>query len=203
MIAATILSAGRSTRMGHPKARLLYRGRTFLQGILEAAEAAGLRRIVAVGADAAEILSGHDLRGVSVVTNTEMDSGPIGSIRAAIREIRDDPVEAILVWPVDLPHVSVKTIELLREAFSNTGGPIVLPVYRGTRGHPVIFGRPVFAELLDTSLQDGARDVVHRDTSRVVEVEVEDSAVVSDLNTPEEYEGLLRLEDRHRGKEPD
>lgn len=203
MIAATILAAGRSTRMGHPKARLLYRGRTFLQGILDAAEAAGLRRIVAVGADATEILSGHDLHGVSVVTNTEMDSGPIGSIRAAIREIRDDPVEALLVWPVDLPHVSVKTIEMLKDAFSRTHGPVIVPVYHGTRGHPVVFGRDVFSELLDPGLHDGARAVVHRDQSRVVEVEVDDSAIISDLNTPEEYEGLLRLEDRHRGQEPE
>lgn len=200
MIAATILSAGRSTRMGHPKALLLYRGRTFLQGILDAAEAAGLRRILAVGADANEILRGHDLRGVSVVTNTQMDAGPIGSIRAAIREIIDDPVEAVVVWPVDLPHVSLNTIERLKDAFARTGGPIVVPVYEGLRGHPAIFGRDVFDELLDEGLSDGAKTVVNQSSSRVIEVPVEDPAVVSDLNTPEEYEELLRLEDRRRGE---
>ena len=68
MIAATILSAGTSSRMGCPKALLEYRGRTFLQSILDATEAAGIqRRIVVLGPDSDKILEKHDLRDVTVV----------------------------------------------------------------------------------------------------------------------------------------
>jgi molybdenum cofactor cytidylyltransferase len=197
MIAATILSAGVSSRMGFPKALLQYRGRTFLQSILDVTAAVGIsRRLVVLGPEPDRILSEHELRGVTLVTNDEMDLGPIGSIRASIEAIQVHPVDGLLVWPVDFPHVAVKTVELMIEAFRAQPDCIVVPATRGKRGHPVLFPRSVFPELAAASDTEGAREVVRAVPDRVVEVPVEDLAVIDDLNTPEAYRRLLKLEDK-------
>lgn len=199
MIAAIIPAAGRSGRMGAPKALLSYRGTTFLGSILEATRALGLRpRIVAVAADHDNILSQHDLSDVSVVTNAAPQSGPIGSVRAGLEIVVNHPVDGVLVWHVDQPRVSVETVRELMDRFRVSDLPIVVPVYGGRRGHPVIFGRAVFAELERASDGEGARAVVRAEPSRVAEVLVQDPAVLESIDTPEAYAALLRELDHRR-----
>jgi molybdenum cofactor cytidylyltransferase len=199
MIAAIILAAGASERMGYPKAILPYRGRSFLEGILEASFAAGVEhRVVVLGHQADKILAAMDLSGVTVVKSKDLEAGPIGSVWAGLSALSALPVDAVLVWPVDRPHVAVATIEALVDAFRATHQPIVVPVYEGRRGHPVLFGRAVFAELLGAPQDEGARAVVHRDPARVAEVAVDDPSVLEDFNTPEDYKRLLRKEDELR-----
>lgn len=197
MIAATILAAGASSRMGFPKALLEYRGRTFLQSILDATTALGLRRLIAVGHDADKVLAQHDLHDVTTVTNQEMSAGPIGSIRASIRAIENHPVVALLVWPVDFPHVAVDTAQALIDGFRKRDkSEIVIPEFEGHGGHPVIFGRSVFEELLSAPASVGAKAVVQADRKRVVRIPVLDSAVVACLNTPDAYQELVRRSDQ-------
>ncbi len=199
MIAAIILAAGESSRMGFPKALLEFRGRTFLAAILDATVALGVQRFLVVGEQADKILSGHDLSGVTVLTNDELEAGPIGSIRAGIRGVINHPVEAILVWPVDFPHVTLGTVQALIDRFRESRLPIVVPEFEGQRGHPALFGRAVFEELLRAPNSEGARAVVRADPGRVAQVPVGDAAVVDRLNTPESYRDLLRREDQ-RGR---
>jgi len=183
--------------MGSPKALLEYRGRTFLQSILDATAALGLQRFVALGHDAGKILVQHDLQGVTTVTNQEMAAGPIGSIRASIRAIESHPIDALLVWPVDFPHVALDTVQLLIDRFREQDNPaIVIPEFERRGGHPVIFGRTVFDELLSVSDSVGAKAVVHADPERVVRIPVGDCAVIDCLNTPDAYQELLRRNDR-------
>jgi CTP:molybdopterin cytidylyltransferase MocA len=196
MIAAIIPAGGASERMGKPKALLPYRGRTFLDTILDACRALGLQqRIDVLGYDADNILSGIDLSEATVLTNPAPESGPIGSIRVGIQAILNHPVEGALVWHVDRPHVAIATIEALLDRFRQEGEPIVVPSYQARRGHPVIFGRAVFEELLAVPDDQGARAVVRSDPSRVAVVPVDDPAVTEDIDTPEAYQELLRRED--------
>lgn len=193
MIAATILAAGASSRMGYPKALLEFRGRTFLQTILDTTAAVVPIRCVALGGDAEKVVAQHDLGGITTVTNREMAAGPIGSVRATIRALEHLDVDALLVWPVDYPLVSAGTVTNLIQRFGEPDGPaIVMPEYAGQGGHPVLFGERVFNELLEAPDSQGARAVVRRDAMRVVRLEVTDGAVVDSLNTREAYEELLR-----------
>lgn len=77
-------------------------------------------------------------------------------------------------------------------AFLRSNKPIALPVFEGKRGHPVLFGRSVFEELLNAPASGGARTVVRADPSRVLEVLVTDRGVVEDIDTPEAYQELVR-----------
>ena len=170
MIAAIILAAGKSERMGRPKALLPLRGSTFLETVVEACEAAGLnRRVIVLGPDIDKVPEAIDLHGSVVVSNPRPASGPIGSIRLGIEAIINHPVEAVLVWHVDRPHVSLATVTALVDRFRDGGVGIVVPEFRGRRGHPVLFGRAVFDELGGVPNDQGARAVVRADPSRVAE----------------------------------
>jgi molybdenum cofactor cytidylyltransferase len=196
MFSAIILAAGASQRMGYPKALLRYRGQTFLGTIVVACRAVGIARaVVVLGPDEGKVLQEVDLQGTTVLRNPDPASGPLASLQLALARVLNHPVEAVLVWHVDRPHVSLTTIQALVERFGQGQPDIVLPVHGGRRGHPVLFGRRVFGELLNTPQQAGARAVVHADPARVAAVPVDDPAVVEDVDTPEAYRELLRRVD--------
>lgn len=179
--------------MGFPKALLIYRGKSFLESVLDASLAASLDPVVVVlGTDASKILNSVDLRTVTVARNERPETGQIGSIKRGISAIINHPVDGTVVWPVDQPHVAVRTVELLIEEFHKGGPAIVVPTYEGRRGHPVVFRRGVFQELLDAPQDLGARAVIRADPARVAEVPVGDPAVLDDIDTPEAYEDLVR-----------
>jgi CTP:molybdopterin cytidylyltransferase MocA len=195
MIAAIILSAGASRRMGVPKAQLLYRGRSFLQSIRDAASATGLSpEIAVVGPDAGKYLSEYDLRGATVIENPDLESGPLESTILALEELLNRPVEAAVVWHVDRPHVAVATVQALIDRFHEGGVAIVVPAYEERRGHPVLFGRETWRDILARPA-GGLRTVVRADPGRVGVVAVPDPAVLEDIDTPEDYEALIREED--------
>jgi CTP:molybdopterin cytidylyltransferase MocA len=181
--------------MGSPKALLDFRGQPFAVRILEALEALEIKtRVVVVGPDAPRIrpaLAGHDCL---IVENADVDAGPIASLRVALRALQPIQPGAALVWPVDLPHVRVATVERLLETHRRTGAPVVVPTFADRRGHPVLWGATTFEELLtsDAATRDGARAVLRAHAADRVAVAVDDPAVIDDLNTPEDYERLVR-----------
>src|SRR5712692_10346113 len=134
-LAAVVLAAGRSARMGTPKALLDFRGQPFIVRILEAFEALDLKiRVVVLGPDAPRIrpaLAGHDCL---VVENPDVAGGPIGSLRAALAAVKAFRPAGILAWPVDLPHVRVATVERLLEAHRHAAAPAVVPTFAERRG---------------------------------------------------------------------
>ncbi len=194
-LAGVVLAAGRSARMGSPKALLDFLDLPFAVRILEALEALEVKtRVVVLGPDAPRIqpvLAGHDCM---IVENLEPEAGPIASLRVALRALQPLQPSAALVWPVDLPHVRVTTVERLLETHRRTDAPAVVPTFGERRGHPVIWGSALFGELLESpaATREGARAVLHRHEKDVVSVPVDDPAVIDELNTPEDYERLVR-----------
>ena len=195
MIAGIVLAAGRSARMGFPKALLDFRGAPFVVRILEALEALDLKhRVVVLGPDGPRIrpvLATHECL---IVDTPDVDAGPIVSLRAALAALRTVRPKAALAWPVDFPHVRITTVERLIETHGRPGAPAVIPVFGGRRGHPVIWDQALFDELETSAAAGagGAREVLHAHERDVVQVAVDDPAVVDDLNTPEDYERLVR-----------
>jgi molybdenum cofactor cytidylyltransferase len=194
-LAAAVLAAGPSRRMGSPKALLDFHGQPFVVSMLEALEALEARpRVVVLGPDAARIrpaLVGHDCL---IVENPHVAGGEIGSLRAALAAVRTVRPTAILAWPVDLPHVRLATLERLPEAYRRSGARAVLPTFAERRGQPVIWDQALFDELETSAAatRDGAEAVLDRHQAHIVSVAVDDPAVIDDLNTPEDYERLVR-----------
>jgi len=179
--------------MGRPKAFLPFRSSTFLETILSTIrEAAVDRAVVAIAPDDPNILKIRALPEIAIAVNAvDRSVGPISSIATGINGLINYPVEGILVWPVDIPHVASATIRLLCGTFNQTGKSVVIPTFQGRRGHPVIFSKAVFPELLSVPGGRGADWVVHRDPGRVTEVPVNDQAILEDIDTPEDYARLI------------
>jgi molybdenum cofactor cytidylyltransferase len=181
------LSAGQSRRMGTPKALVDFRGKTFLAHLLEAAQhpKIGLHRVV-LGAHDAEIRRALNLPNEIVVLNPDWQRGQLSSIQAAVRSLSADALDGILLCPVDHPLVTRSLVASLVDAFySDANPPILVPTFRGRRGHPVIFARSLFPELLAAPAGEGARAVVWAHAAEVAEVPTEEEGVVLNLDDPE------------------
>ena len=101
-----------------------------------------------------------------------------------LRFLLDQAIIAV-VAPVDVPDVSGALVRALIRAYGRTGAPVALPARDGRHGHPVLFARRVFAELMRPDLPQGARTVIHAHAAQLAEVPVD--ALSPDLDTPEEY----------------
>jgi molybdenum cofactor cytidylyltransferase len=186
MLAAAILSAGESRRMGTPKALLPYRGKTFLEHLMEVTRhpRVGMTRIV-LGAGADAIRQALRLDQGAVVVNEEWEKGQLSSIQAAVKSLKALATEGMILCPVDHPMVTAELISRLIEEFDSSRKLIVLPTYRGRRGHPLIFREVLYEELLRASSELGARQVVWAHRGDVLEVTTEEEGVVLNLNDPE------------------
>lgn len=191
MIAGLILAAGESSRMGRDKALLPYRGRTFLETIVDTLRAAGIERIaVILGHHAEEIRQAVKLAGVEFVINAEYRRGQTSSLQAGLRALEHPEFEAVVLSLVDHPAVSVETVRALVAEYRQTRAPVVIPVRRLQRGHPVVIARALFAELLSLDANQAANTVTrkYRDATRFLETD--DEGILFDVDGPETYERL-------------
>jgi CTP:molybdopterin cytidylyltransferase MocA len=177
-IACVILAAGQGTRFGEPKALArLPSGERFLDAVVRVATESDLSPVLAVVQPGVEVPPA-----ARAVVNPNPRSEQAASLRLALAGLANDRAEAVVVWPVDHPFVHLLSVLALVDAFKRTRAPIVLPVHEGHRGHPVLFARTVWLELMTTS-SGGARSVVHAHAANVVEVPVPDEGVTQDIDT--------------------
>lgn len=183
MLAAIILAAGESRRMGTPKALLQHEGRTFLERLLDVAQQpkVGIIRVV-LGSHCDRVQAKVRMDPEMVVINAEWPKGQLSSIQAGLRAIPEGATEGVILFLVDHPFVSSNLTGELIEFFYRSGRPIVLPTFRGRRGHPVIFSRALYQELLDAPEDVGARAVVWAHAAEVLELPTQEEAVVLNLN---------------------
>ena len=100
----------------------------------------------------------------------------------------------MLVHLVDHPFIDVALVDALIESFFETKKMIVVPRYKGKRGHPVIFSRQLFEELLNAPFDQGAKAVVNAHRQETLEIEWQDEGITLDIDTPELYRQHVRGE---------
>jgi molybdenum cofactor cytidylyltransferase len=185
MLAAVILSAGASERMGSPKALLPYQGRPFLEHLLEVTTHPKIaaRRVV-LGAHAEPIAAAVKLSPQERVINADWRNGQLSSIQAAIRTLPEG-TDGLLLCLIDHPLITATLADRLIQHFYASRAKIVLPTFQGKRGHPVIFAAELYAELLTAPPEKGARAVVWAHAGEVVELPTDEQGSVLNLNDPE------------------
>ena len=197
MLAAIILAAGDSRRMGTPKALLPDPdGRPFVARLVRSFSAAGIDEIVVVtgamhpaivDAIAADSPPARPL----CVRNPDPSRGQLSSLWAGLEAAIRSDIEGVLVTPVDIPMIRTATIRQVVDAWVRTHAPIVRPVVGERHGHPVLFDRVTFDALREAPLTEGARVVVHANADRVVNVAVDDEGCLVDIDTPADYEAVI------------
>ncbi|MGH1342857.1 MAG: nucleotidyltransferase family protein [Nannocystales bacterium] len=188
-VAAVILAAGASTRMGRPKALIEWRGRPFFMHCVRRAEGAGCVPVVVVWGST-PLPPAEDVRQVH---NPDWEQGPLSSLQVGLRAVLASDPSGVLVMTVDRPHVAEETVRALLEAHTHTPGVVVQPRLDDTSGHPVLHPRTVVDELLRLPPTDSVRTVVGRPEIRNtrVRIRVDDPAVLDNLDTPEALEKAI------------
>jgi molybdenum cofactor cytidylyltransferase len=181
-----LLAAGESRRMGFPKPLLRIDNDTFLTRTLRSMLAVARAVVVVTGAYQQPVRDEvpHD-RHLRIVHNPDFQRGQLSSLKCAIGASSPD-VDGVLVHLADHPLVQGATFRALAEKYELTRAPILIARHRGQRGHPVLFAKEIFSELLAAPDSEGARFVVNAYPARVVYVDVEDPGVTLDLDTPED-----------------
>ncbi len=187
MIHAIILAAGESKRMGKLKPLLKFDGRTFLEQIISVLKDSEVDGITAVlGAEAETVKESIDLSGIDVVINEDYQKGQLSSLIAGIKSVPEE-TDAIVVCLADSPFINIKTINNIIRSFKEKNVPIIVPVCSGKRGHPVLFSKSLFKEIIEAPEDQGAKYVVHSNKERVFELDTFDKGILIGINTPEDY----------------
>jgi molybdenum cofactor cytidylyltransferase len=200
MIAAVLLAAGLSRRMGQHKLLLRLRGKPLLLHAVQSALAAGVdETVVVVGYRAEAVRAALAGQPVRVVENPDYAQGQSTSLRAGVAALGAE-VQAALVLLGDQPLLTADVLRALITVWRQTGQPLVAPVYEGQRGNPVLFARALFPELLAVTGDQGGREVVQRHAQEVATVPIADPTAGLDVDTWQEYQALLaRMQDDPTG----
>lgn len=189
MTLGIVLAAGRSSRMGTPKAALPFEGTTIVQAVVST--------LYGGGCDAVRVVLGHHAASVAplllhsraeVVLNPEPDLGMISSVHTGVR--RDEAVVSRwLVHPVDMPFVSVDTVREMLAASRRFPDAVLVACCGGRRGHPILIPRGPALHVLQTA--ERLSDLLHQEAVPVEEIETGDPGVLRDIDTPEDLEQVL------------
>jgi len=191
VIAAVVLAAGKSVRMGRLKATLPVDDfDTFLTRIVRTFDQAGVSRTtVVLGHEADAVRAQLDRAGVTpqVVVNPDYERGQLSSLLAGLAAVDLPGVEAMLLMLVDAPLVSADTVRAVLDRYRETGARVVRPVRGEEHGHPVLIDRSLFDALRHADPSTGAKPIVRAHVSAAGDVTVSDPGAFMDVDTPEEY----------------
>jgi molybdenum cofactor cytidylyltransferase len=187
-VAAIVLAAGGSTRMGQPKQLLPIDGQPMVRRVAEAACATELAQVVVVvGAQADAVRQALVGLPVDVVFNGSWAEGMSTSVQAGLSGLASG-IQAVLIILADQPGLTPDLLNTLVTRYYATRAVIVAPFYQGQRGNPVLFDRSLFDELTTTRGDQGGRMLILRHESDVERVDVDDPSVLLDVDTRQDYE---------------
>ena len=195
-----ILAAGESSRMGRDKALLAWppgpaSRSTFLSATIELLQAPSDMVIVVAGKNADSLRPIVDAAAGYLVANRHPERGQFSSLQVGLQEVLNHGRDAAIVALVDRPPAQPRTLARLCEAFRDgyeSDKWAVVPEHGGHHGHPIVIGREMIEAFLRAPGTSTAREVEHSLQQRVAYVPVDDPYVVANVDTPEDYERLVR-----------
>lgn len=187
-IAALVLAAGLSSRMGQPKPLLDWGGRTVLEHILLQLRAGGISDSRVITGSHADALAAVAARmGVTTVHNADYATGEmLSSLQTGLRALLDTGVSAALITLGDQPMIRAENVRAVLDAYAAGKGGIVAPSHTMRRGHPILIDRRYWQELLDLPAGSAPRDAINRHANDTAYVDADES-VLGDIDTPEAY----------------
>ncbi len=188
MIAAILLAAGQSKRMGQPKMLLPWGEVTVIEHVISVFIKAGIEEIIVVTGGAREQVE-EAIRGYPVrpTHNPEYGTGEmLSSLQCGLRA-PSSQARATLIGLGDQPQVEEGSVRLIREAYQRKKSGLIVPSFQMRRGHPWLVTRPLWDEILEMKSPGSPRDFLNKHASEIEYVDVNTSSVLADLDTPEDY----------------
>ena len=191
MNCAIVLAAGRSTRMGTQKLLLPFAGTTVIAHVVD--------QLLGSVLDAVHVVTGHQAdrvaaalagRPVHLVTNPDVDAGMLSSVRCGVRSLPPD-CRAMLVALGDQPAITRELVDAMVRSFGQAEGGILVPVFGGARGHPLLLAARYREEILTRHDDVGLRGLLRAHPDDVVELAAPTRAVLSDMDCPQDYRRAL------------
>jgi molybdenum cofactor cytidylyltransferase len=187
MIAAVVLAAGESRRMGAPKLLLPYGGATIIETVLANVTASKVdATLVVLGSRRRSLREKIKRFPVSAAVNERFREGMLSSIQKGLASLPDGCRAALIVLG-DQPSISPAVIDALIGAWTEGKKGLVVPVHGGRRGHPLLLDLKYQGEVARLSPERGLRALLEAHPEDVLEVEIQDAAVLSDIDTPADY----------------
>ena len=192
-VSAIVLAAGMSKRMGTLKQLVKIGNRTLLETTLEALSASAVHEIILVlGYRADDILKSTTLPSkATVVRNENYEQGMSTSIRAGIPSVSSD-TNAEMIVLADQPYIKAAILNSIIEEYDRSNAKIVLPVYKGFRGNPVLIDRSLFPEMMQITGDIGCRSLFGLHADQVNKLNVDDIGILIDIDSPADLEKLSR-----------
>ena len=191
-IAALVFAAGRSSRMA-PRNKLLETvgGEPMVRHVAAVAIASGTQPVIVVTGHEAAAVTGA-LRGlaITIVANPDYADGLSTSLRAGLRALPQG-IDGSLIVLGDMPEVETPVLTALVAAFTGESA-ICVPVRHGRRGNPVLWGSVYFAEMMQLTGDSGAKPLMARHETHLIEVEVATDSIFEDVDAPEDLARLKR-----------
>ncbi|MGA2256998.1 MAG: nucleotidyltransferase family protein [Thermoguttaceae bacterium] len=192
MIVAVVPAAGQSRRMGVQKQLLPFAGTTVIGHIVDELLRSRIDEVcIVAGHQADHLRQALEGRGVRIVANPDYErTDMLASIRCGLAAM-PAACRAVLVALGDQPAITAELIDAMIDSFSNEGRRIVVPVHAGRRGHPLLLDRRYRSEILTGYDRVGLRGLLAAHGDDVFELPVSTSAVLSDIDYPEDYQREL------------
>jgi len=192
-VSAIVLAAGTSSRMGSQKQLLRIGAKTLLQHTIDYVKASHVQEVVVVLGSAAEQIRGQVANGdVKVVINDAFQSGMGNSLQRGLAELGGQAAAALVVL-ADQPLVRPETINRLIDEYRRHKPQILIPMYRGFRGNPVLLDRSVFSEIAALNGDTGCRAIFGDHPGNIRKIEVDDPGVLLDADRPEDVAKLSEI----------
>jgi molybdenum cofactor cytidylyltransferase len=194
MISAIILAAGYSRRMGVNKLLLKYRGKSLIQSTIDTILQCGFSEVILVGR-VEEIIEIGNINGLIVVENQNAEKGISESIKLGVLHAKE--VDGYMFFTADQPFLDVDTIKSLIREFIENPTYIIVPRCDERQGNPVIFPPDLKEEFLKLEGDIGGKTIINENPDRVRFIETNDSWELFDVDTSENYEFIIKLEDNN------
>jgi molybdenum cofactor cytidylyltransferase len=189
VIAAIVLAAGLSRRMGRPKLSLPWRDTTVIGQVVDVLSAASVNEILVVtGGARQEIETALAATQARLVFNPSFEASEmVDSLQVGLAHLSPS-VEAVLVALGDQPQIQLSVVQAVIHAYKeqpSTG--MVVPSYQMKRGHPWLVVRPLWTELSQIRPPETLRDFLGRHTEHILYLPVATDTILRDLDTPADY----------------
>jgi len=182
-----ILAAGESKRMGFPKMLLKFNGKTMIENVIDNvadSDSNGILVVLGAGHEyIIDLIKKYDIR---YCYNEHYREGMLSSVKCGFKNLPAG-TEATLVFQSDQPFIDPVVINMVINTYRSSGKGIIIPVYRGKRGHPLLLDNKYTDQIYKLDPAEGLRSIAYLNSNDVLEVETDEPGILKDFDTYEDY----------------